>query len=124
MWNRLRRKLFGLSTPEYFLECEKQADRAAQKASEVKSPAEVYDEHEWVRTRTLDDEIMPVEAMRWLKRRRAILNFDDGTATESDLDCLSKEELDRLESVAIQVRWDQFLGRPKGFDARPGRFFL
>ena len=75
----------------------------------------------------LDDPIMPVEEMRWLKKRRAILNYGDGFghghATESDMDCLTQEERDRLEAIEIQVRWDQFLGRPKGVDVRPGRYY-
>ncbi len=120
----LRKKIFGLSPAEHFLEAEREEMRAAQQAPEAGSPAGVHDDLEWIRTRTLEDEIMSVEEMRWLKRRRAILNYGDGTATESDLDCLSKEERDRLESIEIQVRWDQFLDRPKGVDVRPGRFFL
>lgn len=120
----LRKKIFGLRPTEHFLEAEREELRAAQQVSESESPADTYDNLEWIRTRTLEDEIMSVEEMRWLKRRRAILNYGNGTATESDLDCLSKEERDRLESIEIQVRWDQFLDRPKGVDVRPGRFFL
>lgn len=122
MWNLLRRKLFGISTPDYFLECEKQAELATQQQPKGGLPAEGHD-REWIQTRTLDDEIMSAEDMRWLKKRRAILSYADGTATESDLDCLSQEERDRLEAIAIQARWDQFLGRPRGGEIRPGRYF-
>ncbi len=123
MLNLLRRKIFGPSIVDKLMEAERQAERAAQQKPEAGSPAEVYDEREWIQTRTLDDEIMPVEDMRRFKRLRAILNYDEGTATESDLDCLSQEERDRLESIAIQGRWDRFLGRPQGVDIPVGRYF-
>jgi len=124
MFYTLRRMILGPSTAEAFFEAELEAERSAQKAPDAESPSDVYDEQEWIRTRTLDDDILPVEYVRRSKRLRALWNYDSGIASESDLDCFSKEELDRLESVSIQIRWDQFLGRPKGIDARPGRFFL
>lgn len=78
---------------------------------------------EWVRTLPLDDELIPVEDMRCFKRLRAALNFGQDTAAANDLDCLTQEEQDRLESIETQVRWDQHLRRPEGTDVRPGRHF-
>ena len=111
MYRFLRRLFCGRSTLDVWEEEEIQAARAAQQKSEGESPAEVYDDREWIRTRTLDSEIMDVEDMRWFKRMRAILNYEDGNATKSDLACLSVEERDRLEGMAIQARWNRFLGQ-------------
>lgn len=124
---KLHRRLFGPTSLEVLLEAEREASSAAEQYANREPKEGAADEPEWMRTITLDDPIMPVEEMRWLKKRRAILNYGDGFghghATESDMDCLTQEERDRLEAIEIQVRWDQFLGRPKGVDVRPGRYY-
>ena len=124
---KLRRMIIGRSTVEALLEDERRAAQAAELNPACGSQEEAATKPAWIRTHTLDDPILSVEEMRWLKRRRALLNygngFEIGEATESDLDCLTQEERDRLESIEIQVRWDQFLGRPKGVDVRPGRYY-
>lgn len=123
----LRRKIFGASACETLLESLMEAeiheDLTARKAELAGPPAVKEGGPEWVRTPTLDDELIPAEDMRRFKRRRAILNFGDGKATESDLACLTRDELDRLEAIEVQVRWDRFLGGPKGLDVKPGRYF-
>lgn len=123
MYRFFRRLIIGTSTADVWLEEEIQAERAAKRKSEGESPTEVYDEHEWIRTRTLDDEILPADHVRRAKRLRAIWNYGSAMARESDLDVLTQEERDRLETIAIQERWAQFLGRPKGTDVRPGKYF-
>ena len=123
---KLRRMIIGRSTVEALLEDERRAAQAAELNPACGSQEEAATKPAWIRTHTLDDPILSVEEMRWLKRRRALLNygngFEIGEATESDLDCLTQEERDRLESIEIQVRWDQFLGRPIGVDVKPGRY--
>jgi len=121
---KLRRRLFGATTVEVLLEAERQAALAAEQYANSEPQEGAADDSDWIRALTLEAPLMPVEDMRRYKRLRAVLTYLDGEATESDLDCLSPEERDRLEAIAIQVRWDKFLGRPKGVDVQPGRFYL
>lgn len=114
-------------TIEALLEDEWRTAQAAELDRTCGPQEQVATEPEWIRTHTLDDPILSVEEMRWLKRRRALLNygngFEIGEATESDLDCLTQEERDRLEAMEVQIRWDRYLERPKGIDVTPGRYF-
>lgn len=118
--------IIGRSIVEALLEDERRAAQAAELNPACGSQEEAATKPAWIRTHTLDDPILSVEEMRWLKRRRAILNYGNafgiGEATESDLDCLTQEERDRLEAMEVQIRWDRYLERPKGIDVTPGRY--
>lgn len=124
---KLRRMIIGRSTVEALLEDERREANAAALDAGSEPQQEASAEPEWIRTHTLDAPIMPIEEMRWFKRRRALLNYGNGygsgDATESDLDCLTQEEQDRLEALEVQIRWDRYLERPKGIDVTPGRYF-
>lgn len=124
---KLRRMIIGRSTVEALLEDERRAAQAAELNPASGPQEQAATEPAWIRTHTLDDPILSVEEMRWLKRRRAILNYGNGygsgDATESDLDCLTQEERERLEGMEVQVCWDRFLERPKGVEVQPGRYF-
>lgn len=123
---KLRRRVFDSTTIEALLEDERRAAQAAELDRTCGPQEQAATEPEWIRTHTLDDPILSVEEMRWLKRRRALLNCGDGfgigEATESDLDGLTQEERDRLEAMEVQIRWDRYLERPKGIDVTPGRY--
>lgn len=124
---KLRRRIFGNTTIEALLEDERREALAAALDAGRGLQEKAAAEPEWIRTHTLDDPIMPADEMRWFKRRRALLNYGNGygigDATESDLDCLTQEERDRLEAMEVQLRWDRILERPKGADIRRGRYF-
>ena len=117
---KLRRIIIGRSTVEALLEDERREANAAALDAGSEPQKEASAEPEWIHTHTLDDPIMPVEEMRWFKKRRALLNYGNGygigDATESDLDCLTQEERERLEAMEIQVRWDRFLERATGVE--------
>ena len=118
---KLRRIIIGRSTVEALLEDERREANAAALDAGSEPQKEASAEPEWIHTHTLDDPIMPVEEMRWFKKRRALLNYGNGygigDATESDLDCLTQEERERLEAMEIQVRWDRFLERATGVES-------
>lgn len=124
---RLRNRIFVNTAVAVFMEAERQEALAAEQDVKREPQGEAEGEPEWMRTITLDDPLMPVEDLHWLKRRRAILNYGNsygnGDATESDMGCLTQEERERLEVIDVQVRWDRFLERPKGVDALPGCYF-
>lgn len=124
---KLRRRVFDSTTIEALLEDERRAAQAAELDRTCGPQEQAATEPEWIRTHTLDAPILSVEEMRWLKRHRALLNYGNGfgigEATESDLDCLTQEERDRLEAMDVQIRWDRYLERPKGIDVTPGRYF-
>ncbi|MFZ1615219.1 MAG: hypothetical protein WAT51_13650 [Holophaga sp.] len=117
---KLRRIIIGRSTVEALLEDERLEANAAALDAGSEPQQEASAEPEWIRTHTLDAPIMPVEEMRWLKRRRALLNYGNdygnGDATESDLACLSPEERERLEAMEVQVRWGRFLEQATGVE--------